>query len=68
MRRAPSWVTIERVSRFSLGVALIAWHGFAKEVPSRDVLATGLALLALPDLVRFDRWLDRMRGDEKAER
>jgi hypothetical protein len=55
------WVTFERAIRFALGAALIIHEGIIRPTAQVEVLATGLGLLAAPDLIRFDRWMERLR-------
>lgn len=54
-----SWLTVSRSVRLALGVALIVNEGIIRPTAQLDVLATGIGLLGLPDVVRFDRWLSK---------
>lgn len=60
---------MSRSTRLALGVALIINEGIVRESAQLDVLVTGLGLLGLPDVIRFDRWLSKasetMRDDDE---
>lgn len=48
--------------RMLLGVALLVNEAIVREEAQIDVLAAGLSLLVLPEAVRFDRWMARLRA------
>lgn len=61
-RRRPSFAALSAVVRLSLGVALVVHEGMIREQAQLDVLFLGASLLALPEAVKFDRWLTRLRA------
>jgi hypothetical protein len=52
-----SWTTFERAVRFLLGVGLIVYEVLQPEPAQVEVLVVAVALLGLPDAIRFDRWI-----------
>jgi len=61
------WTALHGLVRLSLGAALIVHEGMVRERAQWDVLVAGLGLLTLPDAVRFDRWMGRLRALAAAE-
>ena len=61
------WTALHGLVRLSLGAALIVHEGMVRERAQWDVLVAGLGLLTLPDAVRFDRWMGRLRALATAE-
>jgi hypothetical protein len=47
-------------------VALLIHEGFIRPAAQTNLLFAAMALLAVPDLYRFDRWVDRLREWDKA--
>ena len=56
------WTALHGLVRLSLGAALLVHEGMVRERAQWDVLVAGLGLLTLPDAVRFDRWMGRLRA------
>lgn len=61
------WTAFHGLVRMSLGVALIVHEGMIREQAQLDVIAAGLSLLVLPEAVKFDRWMARLRALAAAE-
>lgn len=64
--KRPTWTTVERCVRFTLGVALVIEETL-RPAPRPELLAVALGLVGLPDMLRLDQWLTRARKEEDQE-